>query len=146
MSSSIPDNNSTSAASSPVASASGAGSSGVARDGTGGAFEAIRASAPVFAALGDKTRLDLVVRLCTVGPLSIARLTAGAEVTRQAITKHLNILAGAGLVRDIRVGRERLWEVETRQLDAARRCLEDISSQWDDALARLKLAVEGEEH
>ena len=146
MSSSIPENNNT-PANSPVVAASGTGPSGVAHgDGTGGAFEAIRASAPVFAALGDKTRLDLVVRLCAVGPLSIARLTAGAEVTRQAITKHLNILAGAGLVRDIRVGRERLWEVETRQLEAARRCLENISSQWDDALARLKLAVEGEEH
>jgi DNA-binding transcriptional ArsR family regulator len=106
----------------------------------------IRGAAPVFAALGDKTRLDLVARLCSGGPLSIARLTAGADVTRQAITKHLNILAGAGLVRDIRVGRERLWEVETPQLDEARRCLERISSQWDEALARLKFAVEGEEH
>jgi DNA-binding transcriptional ArsR family regulator len=106
----------------------------------------IRGSAPIFAALGDKTRLDLVARLCSGGPLSIARLTAGADITRQAITKHLNILAEAGLVRDIRVGRERLWEVETQQLEEARRCLERISSQWDDALARLKLAVEGEEH
>ena len=103
-------------------------------------------SAAIFAALGDKTRLDLVGRLCSGGPLSIARLTAGADITRQAITKHLNILADAGLVRDIRVGRERLWEVETRQLEEARRCLDRISSQWDDALARLKLAVEGEEH
>ena len=106
----------------------------------------IRGSAPVFSALGDKTRLELVARLCSGGPLSIARLTAGSEVTRQAITKHLNILAGAGLVRDIRVGRERLWEVEKGQLDEARRCLERISSQWDDALARLKFAVEGAEH
>jgi DNA-binding transcriptional ArsR family regulator len=106
----------------------------------------IRGSAAIFAALGDKTRLDLVGRLCSGGPLSIARLTAGADITRQAITKHLNILADAGLVRDIRVGRERLWEVETRQLEEARRCLDRISSQWDDALARLKLAVEGEEH
>lgn len=112
----------------------------------GGPFDNIRASAPLFAALGDKTRLDLVARLCSGGPLSIARLTAGAVVTRQAITKHLNILAGAGLVRDIRVGRERLWEVETRQLEEARRCLQSISSQWDDALARLKLTVEGEQH
>jgi DNA-binding transcriptional ArsR family regulator len=108
--------------------------------------DAIRGSAPIFAALGDKTRLALVARLCSGGPLSIARLTAGADITRQAITKHLNILAGAGLVRDIRVGRERLWEVETRQIEEARRCLERISSQWDDALARLKLAVEGDEH
>jgi len=107
---------------------------------------ALRNSVLVFAALGDKTRLDLVARLCAGGPLSITRLTAGADVTRQAITKHLNILAGAGLVRDIRVGRERLWEVETRQLDAARRCLDRISSQWDEALGRLKIAVEGEEH
>lgn len=106
----------------------------------------LRNSVLVFAALGDKTRLDLVARLSAGGPLSITRLTAGADVTRQAITKHLNILAGAGLVRDIRVGRERLWEVETRQLEEARRCLDRISSQWDEALARLKRAVEGEEH
>ncbi len=106
----------------------------------------ILGSATIFAALGDKTRLDLVARLCSGGPLSIARLTAGASVTRQAVTKHLNILAGAGLVRDIRVGRERLWEVETRQIEEARRCLERISNQWDDSLARLKLAVESAEH
>ncbi len=107
--------------------------------------EDLRRSAPVFAALGDKTRLDLVARLCSGGPLSISRLTDGSDVTRQAITKHLNILAGAGLVRDVRVGRERLWKVQTRQLEDARRCLERISSQWDDALARLKFAVEGAE-
>ena len=104
-----------------------------------------RGSAPIFAALGDKTRLDLVARLSSGGPLSIARLTVGADITRQAITKHLTILAEAGLVRDFRVGRERLWEVETRRLEEARRCLERISNQWDDALARLKLAVERDE-
>jgi len=111
----------------------------------GTADETFRNSVLVFAALGDKTRLDLVARLCAGGPLSITRLTAGAEVTRQAITKHLNILAGAGLVRDLRVGRERLWEVETRQLEEARRCLDRISSQWDEALARLQRTLEGEE-
>jgi DNA-binding transcriptional ArsR family regulator len=105
----------------------------------------LRNSVLVFAALGDKTRLDLVARLSAGGPLSITRLTAGADVTRQAVTKHLNILAGAGIVRDLRVGRERLWEVETRQLEEARRCLDRISGQWDEALARLKRAVEGAE-
>jgi DNA-binding transcriptional ArsR family regulator len=108
--------------------------------------DVLRNSVQVFAALGDRTRLDIVARLSAAGPLSITRLTAGADVTRQAITKHLNILAGAGLVRDIRVGRERLWEVETRQLEEARRCLDRISGQWDEALQRLKRAVEGEEH
>src|SRR5262249_54247380 len=82
------------------------GAGGPASGGTGA--DPLRNSLLLFAARGDKTRLDLVARLCAGGPLSITRLTAGAEVTRQAITKHLNILAGAGLVRDIRVGRERL--------------------------------------
>lgn len=111
-----------------------------------GADDAIRTSVLVFAALGDRTRLDLVARLCAGGPLSITRLTTGADVTRQAITKHLNVLAGAGLVRDLRVGRERLWEVEPRRLEEARHCLARISSQWDEALSRLRIAVEGEEH
>jgi DNA-binding transcriptional ArsR family regulator len=100
-------------------------------------------SAPIFAALGDETRLRLVARLCAGGPMSIARLTSGGDVTRQAITKHLHVLAGAGLVRGFRQGRERVWELEPAQLEEARRCLARISSQWDDALARLKTTVEG---
>jgi DNA-binding transcriptional ArsR family regulator len=102
----------------------------------------LRVSAPVFAALGDETRLRLVTRLGTEGPLSIARLTAGTDVTRQAVTKHLHVLAGAGLARGIRQGRERLWELEPEPLEEARRCLDLISEQWDAALARLKAAVE----
>ncbi len=107
--------------------------------------QALRDPALVFAALGDKTRLDLVARLCAGGPLSITRLSAGTQVTRQAITKHLNTLAEAGLVRDIWAGRERLWEAEPRRLDEARRCLERIAGQWDEALARLKNTLEREE-
>ena len=98
--------------------------------------------APVFAALGDETRLALVARLCAGGPQSIARLTAGSDVTRQAITKHLGILAGAGLARHVRRGRERIWELDTRRLSQARRYLDQISEGWDDALARLKELVE----
>jgi DNA-binding transcriptional ArsR family regulator len=109
-------------------------------------LNAINDSVLVFAALGDKTRLDLVTRLCSGGPLSITRLSEGAQVTRQAITKHLNTLAEAGLVRDIRAGRERLWEVQPGRLEEARQCLEQISGQWDEALARLQSAVEREEH
>lgn len=102
----------------------------------------IEGSAPLFAALGDPTRLRLVGRLCAAGPLSIARLTAGTEVTRQAVTKHLHVLAGAGIVRGLRRGRERLWEIEPDRLEEARRCLDLISRRWDEALARLKAAVE----
>lgn len=103
------------------------------------------ASAPLFAALGDGTRLRLVSRLGRDGPMSIARLTAGGKVTRQAVTKHLHVLAHAGLVRSHRRGRESLWELEPRRLEAARRYLDAISRQWDVALGRLKAAVEEED-
>jgi DNA-binding transcriptional ArsR family regulator len=97
---------------------------------------------PIFAALGDEMRLRLMTALCVGGAMSITQLTAGTEITRQAITKHLDVLAAAGLVRDIKVGRERLWEFEPAQLDEARRWLDGVARQWDQALARLKRAVE----
>ncbi len=99
-------------------------------------------AAPVFAALGDATRLAVVARLCADGPLSIARLSDGAQVTRQAITKHLHALAAAGLVRDSRRGRERIFELEPRRLEKARRCLDQVSEQWDEAIDRLKAFVD----
>ena len=102
----------------------------------------LRAAAPLFAALGDETRLRMVARLGTEGPMSIARLTEGTEVTRQAVTKHLHVLEGAGLVRGARHGRETVWELEPTQLDEARRYLDRISAQWDQALDRLKRFVE----
>jgi DNA-binding transcriptional ArsR family regulator len=99
-------------------------------------------AAPVFAALGDKTRLALVARLSSDGPLSITRLTAGSAVTRQAITKHLNVLATAGLVSDKWRGRERIWELEPDEMETARLYLEHVSKRWDGALDRLKQLVE----
>jgi len=102
----------------------------------------LRSAAPIFAALGDEMRLRLVAVLCAGGTFSIARLTAGTDVTRQAITKHLHVLAGAGLIRDVKVGRERLWEFEPTRLDEARHSLDLIAQQWDHALTKLKLAIE----
>ena len=102
----------------------------------------LKGSAPVFAALGDATRLHIVARLCAGGPQSIVRLADGSGVTRQAITKHLHVLSDAGLVRGVRAGRERVWELEPARLDVARRSIERISSQWDLALGRLKAFVE----
>ena len=99
-------------------------------------------SAPVFAALGDETRLQIVARLCAEGPLSITRLSDGAGVTRQAITKHLNALSAAGLAKNVKTGREQIWELDTRRLEMARRYLDRISDQWDIALDRLKALVE----
>ena len=103
---------------------------------------ALRNAAPIFAALGDETRLRLIAVLCAGGAMSIAQLTSGTEITRQAVTKHLRVLADAGMVHDVKVGRERLWEFEPTQLEEARRSLEVIGQHWDKALNKLKMAVE----
>jgi DNA-binding transcriptional ArsR family regulator len=103
---------------------------------------AAKGSVPIFAALGDETRLRLVSRLCDDGPMSIARLTEDSSVTRQAITKHLRVLEEAGLVRSNRRGRESVWRLERRRLEDARHYLDLISKQWDDALGRLRQLVE----
>jgi DNA-binding transcriptional ArsR family regulator len=99
-------------------------------------------AAPLFAALGDQTRLALLDRLGVGGPQSITGLTSGSAVTRQAITKHLEVLASAGLVHDTRRGRERIWALDTDRLDEARRYLDQIAQEWDEALERLKAFVE----
>lgn len=103
---------------------------------------AAKKSAPVFAALGDETRLRILTKLSSQGPLSISRITDGESMTRQAITKHLSVLSEAGLVRDLRMGRERLWEVDPEPLQLARSVLDVVGQAWDQRLSRLKTFVE----
>jgi DNA-binding transcriptional ArsR family regulator len=102
----------------------------------------LRGASAIFAALGDDVRLALVSRLAARGPLSTLRLGEGATMTRQAVTKHLEVLEGAGVVRSTRSGRERVWEVDGDRLLSAREGLDAISRDWDRALARLKAFVE----
>jgi DNA-binding transcriptional ArsR family regulator len=97
---------------------------------------------PLFAALGDATRLRLLGRLSAGGPLSITRLSEGSGVTRQAITRHLEALGAAGLVRDLRRGRERVFDLDLKRLEVAKRYLDHISAQWDAAVDRLRAFVE----
>jgi DNA-binding transcriptional ArsR family regulator len=99
-------------------------------------------TAAIFAALGDKTRLRLIDRLCDRGPMSITRLTTGSNLTRQAITKHLSVMEQAGLARRTRTGRESVWQLNQQRLEDARGYLDVISKQWDDALCRLREFVE----
>lgn len=114
--------------------------------GAGDPVAAVAASneslAPVFAALGDPTRLKLVAVLCAGGAFSIAHLTQSTAISRQGVTKHLTVLAEAGVVRDLKMGRERLWQLEPAKIDEARRTLESIGREWEAALARLKSFVE----
>jgi len=100
------------------------------------------ATAEVFFALGDETRLSVVKKLGTEGALSATALSAGAVVTRQAIVKHLQVLEGAGLVRHDRRGREVLYSLETHRLKLARSFIERVSERWDRAVERLRDLVE----
>jgi DNA-binding transcriptional ArsR family regulator len=100
------------------------------------------ALAGVFAALGDPVRLKLVAVLCAGGAFSIAQLTANTDISRQGVTKHLQVLANAGVVRDVKLGRERLWQLDPGQIEEARRTLEAIGKEWELALSRLKIFVE----
>ena len=97
---------------------------------------------PLFAALGDETRLRLVRRLGQGPALSVAQLSEGLPVSRQAVSKHLRILQGAGLVTPTKRGREQLYVLEAGRVDDARVFLDGISAGWDRALERLRALVE----
>ena len=103
---------------------------------------ALRASASVFAALGDETRLSLLAKLTNGEPQSISRLASGTRLTRQAVTKHLRVLEGVGVVHSARMGRESHFRLDPRPIDDVRTYLEHVSRQWDNALVRLKTLVE----
>jgi DNA-binding transcriptional ArsR family regulator len=102
-------------------------------------------TAPVFAALGDATRLVLVSRLIDGRSRSIAQLTDGLSLTRQGVTKHLRVLEQAGIVNSSRVGRESRYTYVSKPIEQARSYLETVSAQWDDALSRLKDFIESTE-
>lgn len=99
-------------------------------------------AAVLFAALGDDTRIALLQRLAQEGPASISALAGSFDVTRQGVTKHLNVLANAGIIEGRRAGREHVWALNPASLADAHRCLDAIARGWDDALARLKAHVE----
>jgi DNA-binding transcriptional ArsR family regulator len=102
----------------------------------------LRTRASVFAALGDETRLGLLAKLTSGEPQSIARLTEGTRLTRQAVTKHLRVLEDAGVVFSVTTGRESRFALDPRPIVSAQEYLEHVSRQWDSALARLKALVE----
>jgi len=101
-----------------------------------------KAHARVFAALGDRTRLSLVAKLCSGQPRSITQLSEDSKLTRQAITKHLAVLERAGIVRSAHAGRERLFEFDPEPIDEAKEYLDLVSAQWDQALSRFKAFLE----
>jgi DNA-binding transcriptional ArsR family regulator len=102
-----------------------------------------RAHAPVFAALGDETRLSLVAKLSGGQPYSISQLAQGSRLTRQAITKHLRVLERVEIVHSVRRGRESMFELNPEPIEEIKKYLDRVSEEWDQALSRLKSFVEG---
>jgi DNA-binding transcriptional ArsR family regulator len=100
------------------------------------------AAAPIFAALGDETRLSLMAKLSAGEPRSISQLTKGSRLTRQAVTKHLRVLEGVGIVRSTPTGRENLFQFDPAPIEEMRQYLDSVSRQWDRALSRLRAFVE----
>src|ERR1700678_2351940 len=103
-----------------------------------------RAKAAVFAALGDETRLSLLARLCDGQRYSIAELTEGTKLTRQAVTKHLRVLERVRIVHGTREGRESLFQFDPQPVIEMKDYLEQVSKQWDSALVSLKSLVESD--
>jgi DNA-binding transcriptional ArsR family regulator len=103
------------------------------------ADKAAAGAALLFAALGDPTRMALLHRLSRDGPASISVLADDFHTTRQGVTKHLQVLAGAGIIAGERRGREHVWAINAARLNDAQRHLEVIARGWDNALVRLKL-------
>jgi len=103
---------------------------------------ATEASAAVFDALGDPHRLHIVIRLCDAGPCSTLQVAQSISLSRQAATKHLEVLQTVGIVTSSKRGRERIWTVEPQPLTAAGDYLNALSRRWDSALERLKAFVE----
>lgn len=97
----------------------------------------------VFSALGDQTRLALIAKLAQGEPHSISQLTKGSKLSRQAISKHLRVLKRAGMVHNVRRGRESRFQFDPRPIEGISQYLDFVSQQWNEALSRLKSFVEG---
>jgi len=102
----------------------------------------LTSAALLFAALGDPTRLMLVRQLSEGGPASISVLAEQQDMTRQGVTKHLQVLAAAGIIDGSRQGREQVWTLNPKRLGEGRRHLDVIAAGWDEALERFKKLVE----
>lgn len=96
----------------------------------------------VFQALADPTRRAVMRVLSESGPATLAELSSRLPVTRQAVSKHLVLLQGAGLVAPRGAVRGRRYELTPAPLTDAMGWMVDVGADWDGRLARLKRHVE----
>lgn len=92
----------------------------------------------VFDALANSTRREILRKLRESGPLSVSEVAAPFPMSRQAVTRHLDNLIDAGLVRTSREGRRRMHELDARPLREVDRFLAPFAEEWDRRLGRLQ--------
>lgn len=103
-------------------------------------------NAPIFAALADPMRRNLLVNLAENSPKTATQLAKEyPRITRQGILKHLNILEDAGLVTVYQQGREKRYSLTPEPLTEVEQWISEISAKWDERLLRLKTLLESEE-
>jgi DNA-binding transcriptional ArsR family regulator len=100
---------------------------------------------PIFAALADPMRRELIVNLAENSPRTATQLADEYPITRQGILKHLNILQDAGLVAVHQKGREKRYTLTPEPLGELDQWIKDISAKWDERLLRLKTFLEDKE-
>jgi DNA-binding transcriptional ArsR family regulator len=96
----------------------------------------------IFNAVADPTRRLILDRLRAHGPLSIKQLADPLPISRQAVTKHLDILLDSDLVEMRRVGRERMHFLTPKPLQELEEWLQPYSESWDRRLTRLQQHLE----
>ena len=99
----------------------------------------------VFAAVADPTRRLILGRLRGEGALSVSSLADVLPISRQAVTKHLDVLEKAGLLRKRVKGRERLHELAAEPLREVEDWLAPYAAEWDERLERLRIHLDGNE-
>ncbi|NVM95364.1 ArsR/SmtB family transcription factor [Arthrobacter wenxiniae] len=100
-------------------------------------------TAPVFAALGDPHRQQLIMMLARGGAASASSLAPSLPVSRQAVDRHLRVLTGAGLLERRRSGRQVLYSVRRAELDRSADWLRELADGWDKRLSAIKESAEG---
>lgn len=101
-------------------------------------------NAPIFAALADPMRRELLINLAENSPKTVTQLAREYPITRQGILKHLHILRDAGLVAVHQQGRDKRYSLTPEPLDELEHWIKELNSKWNERLARLKAFIENE--
>ena len=99
----------------------------------------------VFEALADSTRRQLLTNLARHSPKTATQLAGEFHISRQGMSKHLELLANAGLVESWTEGRERYYSLAPQPLNTVTVWIESIGQQWESRLESLRALIESDD-